>query len=116
MSLWRSGQTSSPCRFLIPGVFSNRVCVPVPRAGPRNMRVYDATTSSLTIGWDHAEGPVRQYRIAYAPMTGDPITEFVSSAFCLGLETGIDKNPKGRPAVLVLLAEPGPGSRRRSLS
>uniref|UniRef100_A0A3B3WUP6 Collagen, type XII, alpha 1b n=1 Tax=Poecilia mexicana TaxID=48701 RepID=A0A3B3WUP6_9TELE len=48
----------------------------LPRAGPRKMRVYDATTSSLTIGWDHAEGPVRQYRIAYAPMTGDPITEF----------------------------------------
>ena len=42
------------------------------------MRVFDATTSTLTIGWDHAEGPVRQYRIAYAPMTGDPITEFVS--------------------------------------
>uniref|UniRef100_A0A672YMG0 Collagen type XII alpha 1 chain n=1 Tax=Sphaeramia orbicularis TaxID=375764 RepID=A0A672YMG0_9TELE len=48
----------------------------LPRAGPRNMRVFDATTSSLTIGWDHAEGPVRQYRIGYAPMTGDPITEF----------------------------------------
>uniref|UniRef100_A0A096MGL7 Collagen alpha-1(XII) chain n=1 Tax=Poecilia formosa TaxID=48698 RepID=A0A096MGL7_POEFO len=48
----------------------------LPRAGPRKMRVYDATTSSLTVGWDHAEGPVRQYRIAYAPMTGDPITEF----------------------------------------
>ncbi|XP_055362274.1 collagen alpha-1(XII) chain isoform X3 [Betta splendens] len=48
----------------------------LPRAGPRNMRVFDATTSSLTIGWDHAEGPVRQYRIAYAPLTGDPVTEF----------------------------------------
>ncbi|XP_044232119.1 collagen alpha-1(XII) chain isoform X1 [Thunnus albacares] len=48
----------------------------LPRTGPRNMRVFDATTNTLTIGWDHAEGPVRQYRIAYAPMTGDPITEF----------------------------------------
>ncbi|XP_077409700.1 collagen alpha-1(XII) chain isoform X3 [Vanacampus margaritifer] len=48
----------------------------LPRAGPRNLRVFDATTNSLTIGWDHAEGPVRQYRIAYAPMTGDPITEY----------------------------------------
>ncbi|KAM9339586.1 collagen alpha-1(XII) chain [Symphorus nematophorus] len=48
----------------------------LPRTGPRNMRVFDATTSTLTIGWDHAEGPVRQYRIGYAPMTGDPITEF----------------------------------------
>lgn len=42
------------------------------------MRVFDATTNTLTIGWDHAEGPVRQYKIAYAPLTGDPITEFVS--------------------------------------
>uniref|UniRef100_A0AAQ4QZ60 Collagen type XII alpha 1 chain n=1 Tax=Gasterosteus aculeatus aculeatus TaxID=481459 RepID=A0AAQ4QZ60_GASAC len=48
----------------------------LPRAGPRNMRVFDPTTSTLTVGWDHAEGPVRQYRIAYAPLTGDPITEF----------------------------------------
>uniref|UniRef100_A0A8C6M865 Collagen alpha-1(XII) chain n=1 Tax=Nothobranchius furzeri TaxID=105023 RepID=A0A8C6M865_NOTFU len=48
----------------------------LPRAGPRNMRVFEATTSTLTIGWDHAEGPVRQYKISYAPMTGDPITEF----------------------------------------
>lgn len=56
------------------------VLAAVPRAGPRNMRVFDATTSTLTIGWDHAEGPVRQYRIAYAPMTGDPITEFVSTS------------------------------------
>lgn len=43
------------------------------------MRVFDATTNTLTIGWDHAEGPVSQYRITYAPMTGDPITEFVST-------------------------------------
>ncbi|XP_034384020.1 collagen alpha-1(XII) chain-like [Cyclopterus lumpus] len=48
----------------------------LPRAGPRNMRVFDATTSTLTIGWDYAEGPVRQYRITYAPLTGDPITQF----------------------------------------
>ncbi|XP_061901199.1 collagen alpha-1(XII) chain isoform X3 [Entelurus aequoreus] len=48
----------------------------LPRTGPRNLRVFEATTNSLTIGWDHAEGPVRQYRIAYAPMTGDPITEY----------------------------------------
>lgn len=53
--------------------------IAVPRTGPRNMRVFDATTNTLTIGWDHAEGPVRQYKIAYAPMTGDPITQFVSA-------------------------------------
>ncbi|XP_076874166.1 collagen alpha-1(XII) chain isoform X2 [Brachyhypopomus gauderio] len=50
----------------------------LPRAGPRNLRVFDATTSTLSIGWDHAEGPVQQYKIAYAPMTGDPITEFTA--------------------------------------
>ncbi|XP_029705380.1 collagen alpha-1(XII) chain isoform X1 [Takifugu rubripes] len=43
----------------------------LPRAGPRNMRVFDPTTSSLTLSWDHAEGPVRQYKISYSPMTGD---------------------------------------------
>ncbi|XP_069786793.1 collagen alpha-1(XII) chain isoform X2 [Narcine bancroftii] len=46
------------------------------RSGPRNMRVYDATTNSLSVSWDHAEGPVQQYRIIYAPTTGDPIEEF----------------------------------------
>lgn len=35
------------------------------------MRVFDPTTSSLTLSWDHAEGPVRQYKISYSPMTGD---------------------------------------------
>lgn len=55
------------------------VCAAVPRAGPRNMRVFEPTTSTLTLSWDHAEGPVRQYKISYAPMTGDPITEFVST-------------------------------------
>lgn len=44
----------------------------VPRAGPRNMRVFDPTTSSLTISWEHAEGPVRQYKISYSPLSGAP--------------------------------------------
>ncbi|XP_051868952.1 collagen alpha-1(XII) chain-like isoform X2 [Pristis pectinata] len=46
------------------------------RSGPRNMRVYDATTNTLSVSWDHAEGPVQQYRIIYAPTVGDPIEEF----------------------------------------
>ncbi|XP_059376861.1 collagen alpha-1(XII) chain-like isoform X4 [Carassius carassius] len=50
----------------------------LPRGGPRNLRVYDPTTSTLTVSWEHAEGPVLQYRIAYAPTTGDPIEEFTS--------------------------------------
>ncbi|CAG01461.1 unnamed protein product, partial [Tetraodon nigroviridis] len=44
----------------------------LPRAGPRNMRVFDPTTSSLIISWDHAEGPVRQYKISYSPMDRNP--------------------------------------------
>ncbi|XP_060918564.1 collagen alpha-1(XII) chain isoform X1 [Labrus mixtus] len=47
----------------------------LPRGGPRNMQVYDPTTSSLTVNWEHAEGPVVQYRITYAQTTGDPIEE-----------------------------------------
>ncbi|XP_051578358.1 collagen alpha-1(XII) chain-like [Myxocyprinus asiaticus] len=49
-----------------------------PRSGPRNLRVYDPTTSTLTVSWEHADGPVQQYRIGYAPTTGDPIEEFTS--------------------------------------
>lgn len=50
----------------------------VPRSGPRNIRVYDPTTSTLSVSWEHAEGPVMQYRITYAPTVGDPIEEYVS--------------------------------------
>ncbi|XP_030624856.1 collagen alpha-1(XII) chain isoform X2 [Chanos chanos] len=50
----------------------------LPRSGPRNLRVYDPTTSTLTVLWEHAEGPVQQYRIGYAPTTGDPIEEFTT--------------------------------------
>uniref|UniRef100_A0A672LG59 Collagen alpha-1(XII) chain n=1 Tax=Sinocyclocheilus grahami TaxID=75366 RepID=A0A672LG59_SINGR len=52
--------------------------IAVPRGGPRNLRVYDPTTSTLSVSWEHAEGPVLQYRIGYAPTTGDPIDEFTS--------------------------------------
>ncbi|XP_075883605.1 collagen alpha-1(XII) chain isoform X2 [Nelusetta ayraudi] len=48
------------------------------RSGPRNLRVYDPTTSTLTVNWDHADGPVVQYRITYAPTTGDPIEEYTT--------------------------------------
>ncbi|KAM3870859.1 collagen alpha-1(XII) chain-like [Diretmus argenteus] len=47
----------------------------LPRSGPRNLRVYDPTTSTLSVTWEHADGPVVQYRITYAPTTGDPIEE-----------------------------------------
>ncbi|KAK7152488.1 hypothetical protein R3I93_010645 [Phoxinus phoxinus] len=50
----------------------------LPRSGPRNLLVYDPTTSTLSVSWEHAVGPVLQYRIGYAPTTGDPIEEFTS--------------------------------------
>ncbi|XP_028250570.1 collagen alpha-1(XII) chain isoform X2 [Parambassis ranga] len=50
----------------------------LPRSGPRNMRVYDPTTTTLSVSWEHAEGPVMQYRITYAPTTGDPIEEYTT--------------------------------------
>ncbi|KAM9466860.1 collagen alpha-1(XII) chain isoform 2-T2 [Clarias gariepinus] len=52
--------------------------ITLPRSGPRNMRVYDPTTNSLSVSWEHAAGPVQQYRITYAPTTGDPIEEFAT--------------------------------------
>ncbi|XP_066526013.1 collagen alpha-1(XII) chain isoform X1 [Hoplias malabaricus] len=50
----------------------------LPRGGPRNMRVYDPTTNTLSVTWEHATGPVLQYRIGYAPMVGDPIEEYTT--------------------------------------
>ncbi|XP_044022471.1 collagen alpha-1(XII) chain isoform X2 [Siniperca chuatsi] len=50
----------------------------LPRSGPRNMRVYDPTPSTLSVSWEHAEGPVMQYRITYAQTTGDPIEEYTT--------------------------------------
>ncbi|XP_040916067.1 collagen alpha-1(XII) chain isoform X2 [Toxotes jaculatrix] len=50
----------------------------LPRSGPRNMLVYDPTTTTLSVSWEHAEGPVMQYRITYAQTTGDPIEEYTT--------------------------------------
>ncbi|KAJ8270953.1 hypothetical protein GJAV_G00121110 [Gymnothorax javanicus] len=50
----------------------------LPRGGPRNLRVFGATTNSLSLTWDHAEGPVQSYKISYASLTGDPVTNEVS--------------------------------------
>ncbi|XP_029983164.1 collagen alpha-1(XII) chain isoform X3 [Sphaeramia orbicularis] len=50
----------------------------LPRSGPRNLRVYDPTTSTLSVTWEHADGPVMQYRITYAQTTGDPIEEYTT--------------------------------------
>ncbi|XP_039202568.1 collagen alpha-1(XII) chain isoform X3 [Crotalus tigris] len=50
----------------------------LPRSGPRNIRVFDPTTNSLSVQWDHADGPVQQYRIIYSSISGDPIDEYTT--------------------------------------
>uniref|UniRef100_A0A673B6R8 Collagen alpha-1(XII) chain n=1 Tax=Sphaeramia orbicularis TaxID=375764 RepID=A0A673B6R8_9TELE len=64
----------------------------VPRSGPRNLRVYDPTTSTLSVTWEHADGPVMQYRITYAQTTGDPIEEYVSLSNISTLSYLLDKH------------------------
>ncbi|XP_041420606.1 collagen alpha-1(XII) chain isoform X2 [Xenopus laevis] len=50
----------------------------LPRSGPKNIRVFGETTNSLSVNWDHADGPVQQYRIIYSPTVGDPIDEYTT--------------------------------------
>uniref|UniRef100_A0A673B762 Collagen, type XII, alpha 1a n=1 Tax=Sphaeramia orbicularis TaxID=375764 RepID=A0A673B762_9TELE len=64
----------------------------LPRSGPRNLRVYDPTTSTLSVTWEHADGPVMQYRITYAQTTGDPIEEYVSLSNISTLSYLLDKH------------------------
>uniref|UniRef100_A0A8C5E3M3 Collagen alpha-1(XII) chain-like n=1 Tax=Gouania willdenowi TaxID=441366 RepID=A0A8C5E3M3_GOUWI len=37
---------------------------------PRNLRVFNATTSSLSVRWDPVPIPVQNYRVSYMPVTG----------------------------------------------
>lgn len=47
----------------------------VPPAPPRNLRVFNATTSSLTAKWEAAPSPVQGYRLTYRPAGGgEPLT------------------------------------------
>ncbi|XP_069462362.1 collagen alpha-1(XII) chain isoform X2 [Ambystoma mexicanum] len=57
---------------------SNGEGTTLPRSGPRNMKVFGETTNSLSVSWEHADGPVQQYRIIYSPMVGDPIDEYTT--------------------------------------
>lgn len=34
--------------------------------------MYDPSTSTLNVRWDHAEGNPRQYKLFYAPTAGGP--------------------------------------------
>ncbi|MEQ2186915.1 hypothetical protein GOODEAATRI_033747, partial [Goodea atripinnis] len=53
---------------------------------PRNLRVFNATISTLTVKWDAAPGPVKNYKVMYKPIAGgEPLSVSVSSVL-LGLE------------------------------
>lgn len=47
-------------------------CISEPLNTVRNLRVYDPSTSTLNVRWDHAEGSPRQYKLFYAPTAGGP--------------------------------------------
>uniref|UniRef100_A0A3Q3GJ81 Collagen, type XII, alpha 1b n=1 Tax=Labrus bergylta TaxID=56723 RepID=A0A3Q3GJ81_9LABR len=40
------------------------------RGSPRDLRVFDETTSSMKVSWEAAPGNVLQYRVAYRPSAG----------------------------------------------
>lgn len=55
-------------------------CVlPVPAGPPQNLQVFNATTTTLTVKWDHAPGPVQNYKITYQTLAGGKLLS-VSSA------------------------------------
>ncbi|XP_009571425.1 PREDICTED: collagen alpha-1(XII) chain-like, partial [Fulmarus glacialis] len=45
------------------------------RGNPRNLRVSDATTSTMKLSWSAAPGKVQQYFITYTPVTGGETKE-----------------------------------------
>ncbi|KAE8286439.1 Collagen alpha-1(XII) chain Precursor [Larimichthys crocea] len=42
----------------------------LPPEPPRNLRVFNATISSLSVKWDATPGPVQNYKITYKPVAG----------------------------------------------
>ncbi|KAG7244369.1 hypothetical protein INR49_002894 [Caranx melampygus] len=40
------------------------------RSPVRSIQVFNPTTNTLNVRWEHATGPVEQYRVVYAPLTG----------------------------------------------
>ncbi|XP_072809293.1 uncharacterized protein [Vicugna pacos] len=75
------------------------VCVlPWLAQGPRNLTMkwteesesLEETTSSLSIPWDHADGPVQQHRIIFSPTVGDPVDEYVVHTLLVLFNPGPD--------------------------
>lgn len=48
------------------------------RSPVRNIQVFNPTTNTLNVRWEAATGPVQQYRVVYAPLTGARPSESVS--------------------------------------
>lgn len=61
------------------------VCAPtVLPAPPKNLRIVNATTTSLMAKWDPAPTPVQNYKITYKPVTGgEPLTVSCHLVFTL---------------------------------
>lgn len=51
----------------------------------KNLVVYDPTTSTLNIRWDHAEGNPRQYKVFYRPAAGgaEEMVNSLCGSYCL---------------------------------
>lgn len=57
--------------------------IAVARSPARNIQVFNPTTNTLNVRWEAATGPVQQYRVVYAPLTGVRPTQSVSFLPCL---------------------------------
>lgn len=51
----------------------------VVRTPAKNIQVYNPTTNTLNVRWEPASGEVLQYRVVYAPLSGNRPSESVSS-------------------------------------
>lgn len=73
------------------------MCIPEPLNTVRNLRVYDPSTSSLNVRWDHADGNPRQYKLFYAPTGGGPeeLVIISHSEKCVGLTCSWMSGAKG---------------------
>lgn len=69
----------------------------VPRSPVRNIQVFNPTTNTLNVRWEAATGPVQQYRVVYAPLTGARPSESVSrkKSYIVPTKKRIREHPGG---------------------
>lgn len=73
--LWPLTSLSLPQTALLHLTFPT---LAVERSPVRNIQVFNPTTNTLNVRWEAATGPVQQYRVVYAPLTGTRPSESVS--------------------------------------